>query len=92
MHSPLQSGRDDPDSDGVVNDDDNCPSVPNADQANADLANDGGDACDDDDDNDGICDEDVDMRGYALPGLPGAIIVGLFPTTTRQTLTAILCS
>jgi len=42
----------DSDGDGVVDDADNCPFVPNTDQLNTDGANDGGDACDDDDDND----------------------------------------
>ncbi|MFH1253520.1 MAG: PKD domain-containing protein [Candidatus Uhrbacteria bacterium] len=46
----------DDDRDGIENNDDNCPSVKNADQADADV--DGlGDVCDDDDDNDGITDE-----------------------------------
>ncbi|HEX7318123.1 MAG TPA: lamin tail domain-containing protein [Pyrinomonadaceae bacterium] len=45
----------DSDDDGIADDVDNCPSTPNADQAN----NDGdaqGDACDPDDDNDGVAD------------------------------------
>lgn len=50
----------DSDNDGVSDVLDNCPSVPNEDQANSDGANDGGDACDDDDDNDGIPDENPD--------------------------------
>jgi hypothetical protein len=48
----------DSDGDGVVDDEDNCPSVPNADQINFDGADDGGDACDTDDDNDGWFDVD----------------------------------
>ncbi len=43
---------DDIDDDGVPNEEDNCPSVPNLDQVNTDATSDGGDACDDDDDND----------------------------------------
>ena len=43
----------DTDGDGVSDLEDNCPIVPNPDQANSDGAADGGDACDDDDDNDG---------------------------------------
>jgi Thrombospondin type 3 repeat len=42
----------DSDGDGVVDDADNCPSVPNTNQLNTDGADDGGDVCDDDDDND----------------------------------------
>jgi hypothetical protein len=50
----------DSDNDGVPDDTDNCPSVPNPDQTDTDLAyvDDGGDACDDDDDNDGWSDDD----------------------------------
>jgi hypothetical protein len=47
----------DSDGDGVNDAVDNCKSIPNADQANADGTNDGGDACDYDDDNDGVDDE-----------------------------------
>ena len=45
----------DDDNDGVVNYQDNCPFVSNADQTNSDIDS-FGDACDDDDDNDGIAD------------------------------------
>ena len=45
------------DGDGVPNQQDNCPSAPNADQKNNDYPEDLlGDACDDDDDNDGVPD------------------------------------
>ena len=56
------------DGDGVIDEDDNCPSDPNPDQTDTDLAyvDDGGDACDDDDDNDGICDEGVDVPGVCV--------------------------
>ncbi len=44
----------DDDNDDRDDDNDNCPLVANADQANTDSAADGGDACDGDDDNDGV--------------------------------------
>ena len=53
----------DSDGDGVDDNLDNCPSVPNADQLNTDNAPDGGDACDDDDDNDTISDVDELANG-----------------------------
>ncbi|WP_420553467.1 MBG domain-containing protein [Tenacibaculum aiptasiae] len=46
----------DTDGDGILDNNDNCPSIANADQLNTDGANDGGDACDDNDDNDGFLD------------------------------------
>ncbi len=50
------------DDDGEDNDIDNCPLVANADQANTDNADDGGNACDDDDDNDGVADTEDAFR------------------------------
>ena len=47
----------DDDGDGIPDGADNCPSLPNADQANFDLDSQG-DACDNDDDNDLSADED----------------------------------
>ena len=46
----------DGDADGVCDALDNCPEDANPDQANADGADDGGDACDGDDDDDGVND------------------------------------
>ena len=43
----------DADNDGIPDTQDNCPTIPNADQLNNDTDNQG-DACDDDDDNDHI--------------------------------------
>ncbi|MGM0556177.1 MAG: thrombospondin type 3 repeat-containing protein [Myxococcota bacterium] len=49
----LEGESDDIDGDGILNDDDNCPTRANPDQA--DVDDDGkGDACDDDNDNDGV--------------------------------------
>ena len=53
----------DSDGDGVNDNADNCPLTTNPDQANADGAMDGGDACDDDDDNDGVDDAAEDALG-----------------------------
>jgi len=50
----------DNDNDGVPDEADNCPTVPNEDQVNSDAANDGGDACDYDDDNDWVPDDNPD--------------------------------
>ncbi|MEM9525109.1 MAG: PKD domain-containing protein, partial [Bacteroidota bacterium] len=47
----------DTDNDGIPDDEDNCPTVPNADQADFDNDNEG-DVCDPDDDNDGVLDAD----------------------------------
>jgi hypothetical protein len=55
------------DNDGVEDASDNCPTIPNPDQANADGAVDGGDACDDDDDNDGVEDETDNCPTIANP-------------------------
>ena len=57
----------DMDADGVMDDDDNCPFIANADQANYDA--DISDACDEDDDNDTVYDEDdncpTGQKGWA---------------------------
>ncbi len=56
-YSPGKSALPDADGDGIPDEQDNCPDVPNPDQA--DLDGDGvGDACDDDIDGDGILNED----------------------------------
>ena len=47
----------DTDSDGIANEDDNCPDAANPNQTNSDLDAEG-DACDTDDDNDGVLDDD----------------------------------
>jgi hypothetical protein len=51
----------DEDDDGVYNDVDNCPAVPNNEQLDTDSDG-SGDACDDDDDNDGVLDIDDNCR------------------------------
>lgn len=55
---PRGQAQADTDGDGIVDRDDNCPTVSNPDQINTDGANDGGDACDSDDDNDDVPDVD----------------------------------
>ncbi|MCB0994176.1 MAG: pentapeptide repeat-containing protein, partial [Acidimicrobiales bacterium] len=52
----------DADDDGIPDDTDNCPTVPNADQTDTDADGDG-DACDDDDDNDGYTDTEEGTAG-----------------------------
>jgi hypothetical protein len=51
------------DNDGVPDSEDNCPTIPNQDQADADSDGEG-DACDDDDDNDGMPDDYEDANGF----------------------------
>ena len=52
MLPPVLDG----DMDGILDDEDNCPMVPNPDQADGDMDN-RGDACDDDDGREDICHE-----------------------------------
>ena len=61
----------DDDGDGVDDGADNCPGVPNADQANSDGAPDGGDSCDADDDNDGLSDPEEAARGSSPTSTDG---------------------
>ena len=56
LYSNLAASIEDADGDGVEDSLDNCPNIPNADQANFD-GDAQGEACDDDDDNDGLLDE-----------------------------------
>lgn len=59
----------DSDGDGIVDDDDNCPTVPNEDQA--DFDGDGtGDACDDDVDGDGVVNDDDRCADTTVPDAP----------------------
>jgi Ca2+-binding RTX toxin-like protein len=57
----------DQDADGVSDEDDNCPTVANAGQANSDLDAQG-DACDGDDDNDAVADTADNCQFVANPG------------------------
>ncbi|MEO1011136.1 MAG: thrombospondin type 3 repeat-containing protein [Bacteroidota bacterium] len=62
-----QQGDDDMDNDGILDVNDNCPHMPNGDQADSD--GDGvGDVCDDDIDNDGIADENDNCPLTPNPG------------------------
>ncbi len=82
----------DGDNDGVPDDVDNCPAVPNPDQLNTDNGG-SGDACDHDDDNDGVpdvsdncpvdanpdqADTDTDGTGDACDPTPGTDAVPVF--------------
>ena len=60
---PAVAASADSDGDGVADADDNCPTIPNANQSNTDGAADGGDACDIDDDNDLVTDIDELANG-----------------------------
>jgi uncharacterized protein (TIGR03382 family) len=60
--------RRDTDLDGVADEEDNCPAIPNTTQTNTDGATDGGDACDEDDDNDTVADGNDNCRSFANLG------------------------
>ncbi|MBU3004227.1 FG-GAP-like repeat-containing protein [Paraglaciecola arctica] len=74
----IFNGNVDSDGDDVEDSVDNCPAIPNPGQENTDLADDGGDACDEDDDNDNIADADDafpliaigDLLDFDLDGAP----------------------
>ena len=59
----------DADLEGIFDNVDNCPQIPNPDQLNTDGADDGGNACDSDDDNDGVADADdaLPLNGSETP-------------------------
>lgn len=60
---PAVAASADSDGDGVVDAEDNCPTIFNSDQTNTDGAADGGDVCDIDDDNDLVTDVDELANG-----------------------------
>ena len=82
----------DGDQDNVENANDNCPSTSNTDQANADGANDGGNACDPDDDNDSVADgadncpttPNGDQADFDLDGVGDACDSTAGPATNKD--------